>query len=91
VRPKHSASPLGGHFHRMRVKLGSPQAITASAHKFARITYHRITTGQTYDESIFARNGTRYKKMPTSGQKHRPEGSAGNSRLFAPSQRSVMM
>jgi hypothetical protein len=46
----HSA--LGGHYRRMRVKLGSPQAITASAHKFARITYHRITTGQTYDESI---------------------------------------
>jgi transposase len=61
----HCHSALGSHYRRMRVKLGSPQAITASAHKFAWITYHRITTGQTYDESIFARHETRYKKMPT--------------------------
>jgi hypothetical protein len=85
----HSA--LGVDYRRMRVKLASPQAITASAHKFARITYHRITTGQTYDESIFARHETRYQEMPTSAQKHQPEGWAGNSCLFAPSKPSVMM
>ena len=58
----HSHSALGGHHRRMRAKLGSPQAITATAHKLARITYHLITTGQTYDESVFARDETRYKK-----------------------------
>jgi len=58
----HSHSALGSHYRRMRAKLGSPQAITATAHKLARITYHLITTGQTYDESVFARDETRYKK-----------------------------
>ena len=46
----------------MRAKLGSPQAITATAHKLARITYHLITTGHAYDESVFARDEERYKK-----------------------------
>jgi transposase len=58
----HSHSALGDHYRRMRAKLGSPQAITATAHKLARITHHLITTGQTYDESAFARDETRYKK-----------------------------
>jgi hypothetical protein len=30
-----------------------PQAITATAHKLARIIYHLLTTGQAYDESVF--------------------------------------
>ena len=58
----HSRSGLGEHYRRMRAKLGSPQAITATAHKLARIAYHLITTGQPYDESIFARDEERYKK-----------------------------
>ena len=58
----HSHSALGDHYRRMRAKLGSPQAITATAHKLARITHHLITTGQAYDESAFARDETRYKK-----------------------------
>ncbi len=46
----------------MRAKLGSPKAITATAHKLARITHRLITTGQTYDESAFAKDETRSKK-----------------------------
>jgi len=43
-----------GHFYRsMRARLGGPQAITATAHKLARIVYHLLTTGQAYDESVF--------------------------------------
>ena len=38
----------------MRARLGAPQAITAAAHKLARIVYHLITTRTAYDESIFA-------------------------------------
>ena len=37
----------------MRARLGAPQAITAAAHKLARIIYHLLSTGQTYDETIF--------------------------------------
>ena len=46
---------LGNFFRRMRAKLGAPKAITATAHKLARITYQILSTRQPYDESIFAK------------------------------------
>jgi transposase len=49
-----SHSYLGAYYRRMRARLGAPQAITAAAHKLARIVYHLITTRTAYDESIFA-------------------------------------
>jgi len=45
---------MGQYYRRMRAKLGGPKAITATAHKLARIIYHLLTTGQAYDESLFA-------------------------------------
>jgi transposase len=48
-----SKSHLGTYYRRMRARLGAPQAITATAHKLARIVYHLLTTGQAYDESVF--------------------------------------
>ena len=48
-----SRSHLGSFYRSMRARLGSPQAITATAHKMARIVYHLLTTGQSYDESVF--------------------------------------
>jgi transposase len=50
----HSNSFLGMYYRRMRAKLGTPKAITAAAHKLARIVFHMLTTGQPYDEGIFA-------------------------------------
>ena len=50
-----SDSYLGVYFRRMRARLGAPQAITAAAHKLARIVYHLITTRTAYDESVFAK------------------------------------
>jgi hypothetical protein len=38
----------------MRARLGAPQAITATAHKLARILYHLLTTRSAYDENVFA-------------------------------------
>ena len=38
----------------MRARLGTPQATTATAHKLARIIYHRITHRVAYDDSILA-------------------------------------
>jgi len=49
-----SQSVLGGFFRRMRAKLGAPKAITATAHKLARIVYHLVTTRQPYEESRLA-------------------------------------
>jgi transposase len=48
-----SHSYLGAFYRRMRSRLGAPQAITATAHKLARIIYHLVTTRTPYDESIF--------------------------------------
>ncbi len=49
-----SQSYLGQYFRRLRTRLGTPAAITATAHKLARVLYHIVTTLQPYDESIFA-------------------------------------
>ena len=49
-----SQSYLGQYFRRMRTRLGTPAAITAAAHKLARILYHLITTRQQYQEGTFA-------------------------------------
>lgn len=57
-----SHSALGDYYRRMRARLGAPKAITAAAHKLARIIYHLLTTGQEYDESIFAQNEERYRQ-----------------------------
>lgn len=50
-----SQSHLGAYYRRMRARLGAPQAITAAAHKLARIVYHLISTRTAYDESVFTR------------------------------------
>jgi transposase len=48
-----SRSPLGNFHRSMRARLGAPQAITATAHKLARIIFHILTTGHSYDETVF--------------------------------------
>lgn len=50
-----SRSPLGDYFRRMKARLGGPQAITATAHKLARIFFHLVTTKEAYDESLLLR------------------------------------
>ena len=47
-------SHLGNYYRAMRARLGAPQAITATAHKLARILCHLITTRSSYDETVFA-------------------------------------
>jgi transposase len=49
-----SQSALGEFYRRVRARLGAPKAITAAAHKIARMIYHLITTRTNYDESVFA-------------------------------------
>ena len=57
-----SKTALGDFHRRMRAKIGNPEAVTATAHKLARIIYHLITTGQAYDETVFAQQQARYRK-----------------------------
>jgi transposase len=58
----HSKSGLGDFYRRMRAKLGAPKAITAAAHKLARIIFHLVTTRQEFDDSRFAADQRRYQQ-----------------------------
>ena len=54
AQPLHHAKDyLGEFFRRITRKLGRPQAITATAHKLARIIFHLLTTKEAYNESVF--------------------------------------
>ena len=59
---QRSQSALGEFYRRMRTKLGAPKAITAAAHKLARIIYHMLKTRESYDDGIFARLEVRYRQ-----------------------------
>lgn len=58
----HSHSALGEYYRRMRARLGAPKAITAAAHKLARILYHLLTTQQPYNDSVFAEYEEQYQQ-----------------------------
>jgi transposase len=57
----HSRGALGDYYRKMRLRLGPAAANTATAHKLARIVYHLLTTGQPYDESVFAQEQERQR------------------------------
>jgi transposase len=50
---ERNQSVLGSFYRRMKAKLGAPKAVTATAHKLARIIHHLITHRVPYDESVF--------------------------------------
>lgn len=45
----HNDSALGAFYRRIRAKSGAPKAITATAHKLARIVYHMLKYRQPYE------------------------------------------
>jgi transposase len=52
-----SKSYLGAYLRRQRSRLGSPKAITATAHKLGRIVYHLMRYGEGYvhqEEAVYA-------------------------------------
>ena len=50
-----SQSALGDYLRRMKARLGAPEAITATAHKPARILHHLIKHRCAYNASVFAK------------------------------------
>jgi transposase len=44
----NSHSALGAYYRRMRARLGAPKAITATAHKLARLVYSMLRYGTAY-------------------------------------------
>lgn len=66
-----SQSYLGQYYRRIRARRGAPKAITATAHKLARIVFHLVKTGKTYDESVFAELENEHKqRMERNLKKH---------------------
>lgn len=47
----NNSSALGAFFRRMRARLGAPKAITATAHKIARLFYTMVRFGRDYKDS----------------------------------------
>ncbi len=58
----NSNTSLGGFYRRIRARLGAPKAITATAHKLARIFYRMWTTGQSYTDLGSEYYENRYKE-----------------------------
>ncbi len=52
---QHSHSYLGAHYRRLKARLGAPKAITAAAHKLARIFYAMLR-----DRTAYADKGMEY-------------------------------
>jgi transposase len=48
----HAKNYLGDFYRKMKWRLGAPEAVTATAHKLARIVYHLLSTKQPYDENV---------------------------------------
>lgn len=58
-----SQSALGANFRRLRSKLGAPKAITAMAHKLARLIYRMLKFGTEYVDKGMAVYESRYRQQ----------------------------
>jgi hypothetical protein len=43
--------------------MGAPKAMTATAHKLAKITYHMVTAQQEYDATVFQQQEQRRRQQ----------------------------
>jgi transposase len=55
-------APLGDYYRKMRAKLGGKGAVTATAHKLARIIYTMIKNKEEYKPDIMIGNENLYKE-----------------------------
>ena len=62
VALKNSPSALGAYYRRMCAKMDKPKAITAAAHKLARLIYTMITKGEEYVDQGQAYYEERYRQ-----------------------------
>ncbi len=67
----NSTSALGGFYRRIRARLGAPKAITATAHKLARIFYTLWTTRRQYVDLGAQHYEQRYKDRIVRSMKKR--------------------
>lgn len=59
----HARDYMGEFFRRITRRLGRPQAITATAHKLARIIFHLLNSREAYNESVFQKCEGKTLKM----------------------------
>jgi len=57
-----SRSALGANFRRLRARLGAPKAITAMAHKPARLLYRMLKYGKAYVDKDIAYYEEKYRQ-----------------------------
>ena len=57
-----SSCAMGAYYRRMSLKMGSPKAITAVAHKLARIVYAMLTGQQAFVKENLAQHDARYQQ-----------------------------
>ena len=63
--------PVGGFYRRLRARVGPQQAITATAHKLARIIYHMLKTRQPYDPAVLEASDTRQRQRDVNALQRR--------------------
>lgn len=66
-----SKSALGAYLRRMRGKLGMPKAVTATAHKLARLVYAMLRHGTAYAEQTQEQYQQRYERNVIRGLEKR--------------------
>lgn len=67
----NSSCALGGYYRRIRARLGSPKAITATAHKIAVLFYRIWKTGETYVDPGADYYEKKYKERVLSNMRKR--------------------
>jgi transposase len=65
--PLHSKSALGANYRRLRASLGAPKAITAMAHKLARLVYRMLKFGQQYIDKGMEHYEARFRQQRLQG------------------------
>jgi hypothetical protein len=74
-----SESYLGAQYRRFRARLGAPKAITAMAHKLARIVYRMLKYGQAYVDKGMESYEQKYRQQQLQFSGKRPPNSAFSS------------
>jgi len=67
----HSRSALGAYYRRMAARLGKAQAVTATAHKLARLVYSMLKNGSEYTDAGQDYYERQYKERAVRNLEHR--------------------
>ncbi len=72
---------LGDCFRRWKARLGTPKAISAMAHKLARILWHLLKYQEPYDPAVLAKAEEKNRQKKIKRLQKTPPPSASNSSL----------